>query len=203
MFLRVSNIEKNTLHSDLAKYHGLDMSESPIIMVHDMMKGLDFKFTGEITVEKLNEFINNWSRGPIEPYFKSENITNTNTSKIIKLTRKNFEEIVFNNENNFIINFYASWHWNSTKFSKIYKELFVKVKSRPNLKIAKIDISRNYINDFIEIEHLPTIMLFHKDNKTTPIEFDDDNTIENLIAFVDQNVNTTNSTDSSLIKNDL
>ena len=195
-------MEKNILHSDLAKYNGLDQNSFPIIMVHDMMKGLDFKFTGNYTLEKLNEFINNWSRGPIEPYFKSENINNSNSSKIIKLSRNNFEEIVFEREkdSHVMVNFYANWHLNSTKFKKIYKDFFGKVKSRPSLKIAKLDISKNYINDFIEIDHLPTIMLFHKDNKTIPIEFDDDKTIENLVAFIDQNIYSKNS---SSLKTDL
>ncbi len=197
-------MEKNPLHINMAEFNGFEKSDFPVIMIHDMVKGYDFKFTSNFTLEELNKFIFTWFRGPIKPFFKSENFNNTDSSLMIKLTRNNFEEVVFNVEkdNDVIVNFYADWNANSRNFSKIYEEFFEKTKNRTNFKVAKIDISKNYMNDFIDLESIPTIMLFPRENKTNPFEFDDERTVENLISFVNQNLNTTNTTNTTL-KTDL
>lgn len=200
-FIRVNKLENNSLHNDLAKFNGLNYNDLPIIMIHDMVKGYDFKFSSQLTLEELNKFITNWFRGPIQPYLKSEDYNNTNSSMMIKLTRNNFEEILFNEEkeNDVIVNFYADWDKKSKNFTEIYEKFFEIVKNRTNLKVAKIDISKNYLNDFIDIEEIPTIMLFPKENKTNPLEFDDVKTLDNLISFIDQNLNISNTT----VKSDL
>jgi len=130
-------MEKNPLHINIAQFNGFDSADFPVIMIHDMVKGYDFKFTSNFTIEELNKFIYSWFRGPIKPYFKSENFNNTDSSLIIKLTRNNFEEVVFNIEkdNDVIVNFYADWNENSRNFSKIYEEFFEKVKNRTNLSL--------------------------------------------------------------------
>ena len=202
-FISVTNIENDSLHSQLVQYNGLEKSQFPIILIHDMMKGYDFKFIGELTKESLNEFVIKWYRGPIEPYFKSESFNYTGSDEIIKLSRNNLEEVIFNLEkdNHVIVNFFASWHKNNTHFSKIYSEFFEKVKNTPDLKLSEIDISKNFINDFIDIDEIPTIMMFHRDNKSSPVEFDDQKTVKNLLAFVEQNINS--SQKNSSVKIDL
>ena len=50
-------MENNKLHSDLALFNGLDKSQFPLIIIHDLNKGTEYKFSGNFSLNEINQFV--------------------------------------------------------------------------------------------------------------------------------------------------
>lgn len=66
--------------------------------------------------------------GNLEAYMKSEPIPESNDAPVKVAVAKNFDEIVTNNEQDTLVEFYAPWCGHCKKLAPVYDELGEKVK---------------------------------------------------------------------------
>lgn len=64
----------------------------------------------EITGEALETMLNEFLDGKLEPQLKSQPIPETQDEPVFELVGKQFEEVVFDDEKDVFVEFYATWY---------------------------------------------------------------------------------------------
>lgn len=85
--------------------------------------GAKYKFTGEITVENLQTFISNFKDGKIERYLKSEEIPENNDKPVKIVVSKNFQDLVIDNDQDVLVEFYAPWCGHCKQLAPTYEKV--------------------------------------------------------------------------------
>lgn len=142
----------------------------------------------EFNVNTLKNFIELSVAGKYAGFKKSEPVPENNEGPVKIVVGKQFEEIVFDNTKDVLLEFYAPWCGHCQKLVPIYDELgqFYKDLKKDNIVIAKIDATANSYPESIPIRGFPTIMLFSANGKDTPISYEGDRTLEDLKTFVNK-----------------
>ena len=148
-------------------------------------KKFPIEFNGDRTVEKFVEFINS--------NIASSSNANTNsnvdndTEDALVLTDSNFESIVYNENLDVLVEFYAPWCGHCQQLAPAYKKLASDLKDYKNsVIIAKLDGTKNSIKG-ISVQGYPTIYLFKKNDKKNPIEYNGNRSVEDFKAFLKNN----------------
>ena len=85
--------------------------------------------------------------------------------------RKNFNEIVIDNDNDVLVEFYAPWCGHCKKLAPIWDELGAYYKEVSGITIAKMDSTANEV-DGVDIKGYPTLKFYPKGGKSSPIDYD-------------------------------
>jgi protein disulfide-isomerase A1 len=185
----------------LAEYIGVTEAHCPTLRIvlpnEDMKK---FNFEGEVTAESVKNFVEDWSAGRLKPFYKSEPIPETNNEPVKVLVGKNFNDLVINNDNHVLVEFYAPWCGHCKQLEPIYNELAKKLAHVKDLTIAKVDATANEIEG-TNIRGFPTLKFYKKGNKQSPIEYEGERNEEGFIEFFQQhgiNVNAKPTGDGEL-----
>lgn len=138
-----------------------------------------YRFSGDMTVEAITEFINSWRTGSIEKHLKSADVPASNDEPVKIVVGKNFDQVVTNNDKWVLLEFYAPWCGHCKTLAPIYDELAKKLSHMDNLVLAKIDATENEVPS-VSVQGFPTLKLFAPGKKDTPMDFDSDRTLEGL-----------------------
>lgn len=139
-----------------------------------------------LTYESIRSFIFKYTSGVLDPVSKSQPIPDpkTNADKAVKdVVGLNFRDVVLNSKTDVIVKFYATWCTYCKKFEPIYEEAAKAMKSAPVL-FAQVDAAENDVPEFISIQQYPTVALFPANNKSSPIYFRGQRSVDKLIEFV-------------------
>jgi protein disulfide isomerase len=115
-------------------------------------------------------------------YIRSEPIP-TDQGPVTILVGRNFEEIVFDDTKDVLVEFYAPWCGHCKKLAPIWDELAEIFKPVNDIVIAKIDATSNTLPRGINANSYPTILWFPKNNKL-PVVYSQTRTLENLKRYV-------------------
>ena len=192
----VTDIQEG-VQKKLAEYAGIKSSHLPTILIHDTRESeiKNYKISNEINIKSITKedilkFVNDWRNRKLNLYLKSEDIPastaiSTSSGPIVTIVGKTFKSIVYDNMfNDVLVQFYAPWDLESQKLIPIYEDLANKMKlANPSLIIAKIDATLNDVENH-KIEYYPTIKLYKKFHKYNPIEFEHENTFNDLVVFL-------------------
>ena len=138
---------------------------------------------GEITRESVLNFINDWESGKLRPHLKSEPIPETQSEDVYVLVGKSFTDIVMDPTKDVLVEFYAPWCGHCKKLTPIYEELAKNLKHNKNLVIAKMDATANE-SEAVSIQGFPTIKFWPAGKKDTPMDFNEDRTVEGFTKFL-------------------
>jgi protein disulfide-isomerase A1 len=151
-----------------------------------------YKMEKELNEENIMEFITDWENKKIKPYIKSSDVPKENNEDVFILVGKTFEKEVINNNKDVIVLFYSPLCKHLTQNCKEllqnYSDVAKKLKKlNPNLIMAKIDGIENEVES-IHISSFPKIKFFPGNKKNqTPIDYDGDNSVNDLIKFIKEN----------------
>lgn len=124
----------------------------------------------------------------LKKVLKSEPIPNNQNENVKVLVGRTFEKIVYDETKDVLVEFYAPWCHHCQQFEPTYRDLAEKVSSNPNIIIAKIDITKNEVEN-IAINSYPSLKLFPAKNKNQPIDFTGNRHIPILLEFLKANAN--------------
>jgi protein disulfide-isomerase A1 len=153
------------------------------IQVIDKQEKYPFDQKKKITSEAIEEFVESFHKGELEPTMKSDPIPETNNEPVVVVVGKSFETIALDKTKDVLVEFYAPWCGHCKKLAPIYESLAKKI-THDNIVIAKMDSTTNDAPG-VEIQGFPTIMLF-KAKTNEKISFNGDRTVEGFVSFLKQ-----------------
>ncbi len=189
------------LGSRLAEFLGVTAKdENSVRLIRFSQEGLAKFKLEDISEQSLHQFIDEWKNDKLQQYFKSENIPEDNSGPVKVVVGKNFENIVFDDTKDVLLEAYAPWCGHCKQFEPIYKELAENLSVFPNIVIAKMDGTANEHKSLL-IKGYPTIKLYKVGNKQNPIDFTGEKDINSLMNFLQKELERNLTIDPSVDEN--
>jgi protein disulfide-isomerase A1 len=182
---------KEGLETRLAEYVGVTAADLPSVRIHDTRVDLKkFNMEGDITEENVLKFVEDWQQGKLKAHLKSEEEPASQDEPVVVLVGKSFDRIVMDPTKDVLVEFYAPWCGHCKKLAPIYDEVAKNLAHNKNLIIAKMDSTANEV-DGVSIQGFPTIKFWPANNKSNPMDFNDERTVEGFTKFLQKHsVNT-------------
>ena len=115
----------------LAKLLLISNKDLPSIRLIDFNGGFRrYEYEGDFSIENVMEFVKNWRKGELKPYYSSQNIKQDEMTKKKEIVRRignaNFFENVIHAKRNVMVLFYTNWcsHCKKVKIFFILKQFF-------------------------------------------------------------------------------
>lgn len=121
--------------------------------------GLKFAYEGDFSAESLKEFGEKFVADKLEPYFKSEDVPETNDEAVKVVVGKSFESIVLDESKDVLLEVYAPWCGHCQTLEPEYSKLAELLKDVKSLVVAKMDGTKNE-HARIKVEGFPTVVFF-------------------------------------------
>ncbi|KAL1924693.1 uncharacterized protein VTP21DRAFT_4347 [Calcarisporiella thermophila] len=169
----------------------------PAFAIQNVSDSTKYPFDQEkaITTESIHDFVTRFSKGEIPPSIKSEPIPEKNDGPVTVVVAKEFEKIVYDQDKDVLVEFYAPWCGHCKRLEPTWSELGAKVRANPansKIVVAKMDATANDLpaNAGFEISGFPTIKLFKagkagKDKEI--VDYNDNRSLESLAKFLKDN----------------
>jgi protein disulfide-isomerase A1 len=176
------------LGASLSEFLGITPKDANTIRIikFDPNNLLKYKIDN-ITEESLEKFIDDWQNNRLSAYIKSESVPVNNSESVKVLVGDNFEELVLKSENWVLVEAYAPWCDHCKNLEPIYNELAIKLAHNSDITIAKIDATAND-HPALKLQGFPTIRLYKKGDKSNPVDFSGERTLEGLRSFLEKEV---------------
>ncbi|KAK7204280.1 thioredoxin-like domain-containing protein [Myxozyma melibiosi] len=163
----------------------------PAFVIQEIESNLKYVYdqATELTAEGLEEFLESYHAGSLSPKIKSQEAPEVQDGPVVIVTANTYDELVLDEDKDVLIEFYATWCGHCKRLAPIYEELGEIFWSDEALKskitVAKVDTPENDVPD--EIRGFPTIKLYPAGDKSNPIEYEGDRTLESLNDFIREN----------------
>lgn len=182
----------------------LNMKEQfPMFAIHNLTANLKYGLPqltdeeyAELTippvVEKadITKVITDFIDHKAEPIVQSEEIPTIQESNVFKLVGKTHDDIVYDNQKDVLVKYYAPWCGHCKRLAPIYEELADILATDKNAqdKIVIADID-DTVNDImgVEIPGYPTIVFYPAGKDAEPILFESARTVEAFLEFIKNN----------------
>ena len=117
----------------------------------DSMKKFQFPHNvKEVTLDHLKSFVQEFKSNKLSPFLKSEEIPADNSEPVKIVVGKNFKDIVLNENDDVLMEYYAPWCGHCKKLAPIWDQVAADFKDVPNLVLAKMDSTANEV-DGVEV----------------------------------------------------
>jgi len=176
---------------DHAKALNLNEVKWPAFVVQDLTKQLKYPYDQalDVTPEAVDAMLSDYVDDKLQPQLKSQPVPATQAESVFTLVGKQFEEVVFDDDKDVFIEFYASWCGHCKRLKPTWDSLadhYTAVKDR--ITIAKLEATENDLPPSVpfRVGGFPTLK-FKKAGSRSFIDYDGDRSLESLIAFVEEN----------------
>lgn len=134
-------------------------------------------------MENLEKFIKDLEEDNLEPYLKSEPIPESNDGPVKVAVGKNYDELVWKNDRDILIEFYAPWCGHCKKLTPIFEELGEKMKNE-KVDIIKMDATANDAPPNVDVRGFPTLYWIPKNNKESPQKYEGGRELDDFIKYI-------------------
>eukprot|EP01006_Ploeotia_vitrea_P031474 TRINITY_DN63803_c0_g2_i2.p1 TRINITY_DN63803_c0_g2~~TRINITY_DN63803_c0_g2_i2.p1 ORF type:complete len:480 (+),score=28.09 TRINITY_DN63803_c0_g2_i2:60-1499(+) len=173
-------------------YFGLTNDKLPALILAKMSDDAMQKFpypNAELTNDGVRSFLNDYFDGKLEPSLKSEDVQpDDQTTDVVTIRGKSFNDIVINNDKDVLVKFYAPWCGHCKKLAPVFDELGARMKNNENVVIAKMDSTANEINvPGVTVRGYPTLYFFKGNDKAHPVKYESGRESDDFVNFLKEN----------------
>ncbi|KAK7066384.1 hypothetical protein SK128_028156 [Halocaridina rubra] len=184
LFVTINTDEED--HSRILEFFGMKKDEIPglriIKLEEDMAKYKPDKY--DLSESGLTNFVQSFLDGKLKQHLLSEDLPEDWDKEPVKvLVASNFDEVVFNKENDVLVEFYAPWCGHCKQLAPIYDQLGEKYKDHETIIISKMDATANEL-EHTKIQSFPTLKLYKKETNEV-VEYNGERTLEGLSKFME------------------
>lgn len=177
--------------SKVMEYFGFKSTDLPAFVLADMSgEGQMKKFIYEGKFEKaeITTFVEDFLSNKLKVVLKSEKVLPEDTAGPVKVVKgDSFNDIVINNKNDVLVEFYAPWCGHCKKLAPTWDELGEQMKDVDSVTIAKCDATANEFDvEGLNIKGFPTIYFFKGDDKK-PQQYNEGRELEDFVEFLETN----------------
>ncbi|KAF9595803.1 hypothetical protein IFM89_004741 [Coptis chinensis] len=167
----------------VSEYFGV--SDSPKVLAYtgndDAKK---FVLDGEVTLDSVKAFGENFLEDKLKPFFKSDPIPEINDEDVKIVVGNNFDDIVLDESKDVLLEIYAPWCGHCQALEPTYNKLAKHLRGIESVVIAKMDGTTNE-HPRAKADGFPTLLFFPAGNKSfDPIAVDTDRTVVALYKFI-------------------
>ncbi|GMI97009.1 PROTEIN DISULFIDE ISOMERASE 2, ARABIDOPSIS THALIANA PROTEIN DISULFIDE ISOMERASE 2, PDI-like 1-4 [Hibiscus trionum] len=168
----------------VADYFGVTGDGPKILAFTGNEDSRKFFFDGELTVDKIKAFGEDFLEEKLKPFYKSDPIPETNDGDVKIVVGNNFDEIVLDESKDVLLEIYAPWCGHCQSLEPTYNKLAKHLRGIDSLVIAKMDGTTNE-HPRAKSDGFPTIVFFPAGNKSfDPITVDTDRTVVAFYKFL-------------------
>ena len=169
------------------------VTDLPTVRIYDTKKGMNayYVMNGIINEDNVMKFVDDFEKGKLELGRKSEEIIKNEEGKVYNIVGKSFENDVINNDMNVLVLFYNEYIEDGKKSVFIYDEIFNEYKNilkKYNLRIGKIDMSKNEVSLKKSLIKYPTVRFYLKGNKEIGDEYEGEFKKNGVIKFINSHL---------------
>ncbi|KAL5082360.1 hypothetical protein RYX36_010781 [Vicia faba] len=170
----------------VSEYFGISGTAPKVLAYTGNDDGKKFVFDGEVTVDKIKAFGEDFLEDKLKPFFKSDPIPESNDGDVKIVVGNNFDEIVLDESKDVLLEIYAPWCGHCQHLEPIYNKLAKHLRSVDSLVIAKMDGTTNE-HPRAKSDGFPTLLFFPAGNKSfDPITVEEDRTVVAFYKFLKQ-----------------
>ncbi|KAI7735975.1 hypothetical protein M8C21_022387 [Ambrosia artemisiifolia] len=170
----------------VAEYFGIDGDAPRVIAFTGNEDSRKFFLDGELTLNSIKSFGENFLQDNLKPFYKSDPIPETNDGDVKIVVGNNFDEIVLDESKDVLLEIYASWCGHCQALEPTYNKLAKHLRGIDSLVIAKMDGTTNE-HPRAKSDGYPTLLFFPAGNKSfDPITVETDRTVKAFYKFLKQ-----------------
>nr|XP_004487116.1 protein disulfide isomerase-like 1-4 [Cicer arietinum] len=170
----------------VSEYFGVSGSDTKVLAYTGNDDGRKFVLEGEVTVDKIKAFGEDFLEDKLKPFFKSEPVPENNDGDVKIVVGNNFDEIVLDESKDVLLEIYAPWCGHCQHLEPIYNKLAKHLRSIDSLVIAKMDGTQNE-HPRAKADGFPTLLFFPAGNKSfDPITVETDRSVVAFYKFLKQ-----------------
>lgn len=148
----------------LAEFIGVDDRHLPTLRLldpRDMKKYVYGEDPDQITTDSLTKFVEEFKKGMLTPFMRSQEIPTSSLDNVRTLVGKNFKQEVMDSDKDVVVFFLTPWCMQCKKLATGWKQLASELKDVKDFVVAKIDTSTNEIEN-LDLRTYPAIKLYLK-----------------------------------------
>ncbi|KAI3411386.1 Protein disulfide-isomerase [Psidium guajava] len=168
----------------VSDYFGVSGSGPKVLGYTGNDDGRKFFLEGEVTLDNIKAFAEDFLEEKLKPFYKSDPIPETNDGDVKIVVGNNFDEIVLDESKDVLLEIYAPWCGHCQSLEPTYNKLAKHLRGIDTLIIAKMDGTTNE-HPRAKADGFPTLLFFPAGNKSfDPITVDSDRTVVALYKFL-------------------
>ena len=154
----------------------------PVVCAQDT-KNNKFVMEGGLSMDALQEFVEDCTADKLEPYLKSEPMPQTNDGPVAVAVSKKLDNVVTNNGKDTLIEFYAPSCGHCMKLAPIFDELGIKMEDE-DVAIVKMDATANDVPSAFEVRGFPTLFWLPRDGKSEPQLYEGGRELNDFVRYL-------------------
>ncbi|KAK8550936.1 hypothetical protein V6N12_039615 [Hibiscus sabdariffa] len=173
----------------VANFFGVS-GDGPRILAYCGIDARKFAMDGDVTLDNIKAFAEDFLEDRLKPYYKSGPIPETNDEDVKVVVANSFDEIVLDESKDVLLEIYAPWCAHCRSLEPIYKKLAKHLKGIDSLVIAKMDGTTNE-HPRAKKAGFPTILFFPAGNKSSdPIKVNAERSVVAYYKFLKKHAST-------------
>lgn len=141
----------------------------------------------DLSIEGINEAIDDFKLNKLEPHYKSEEIPENDTAAVKTIVGKNFKKMILDTQDYVLLNTYAPWCHHCKNLDPVLEELAKRLLKHDDLLLSKMDATANEYPG-LTVRGYPTLF-FYKPGKKKPIIFESERTFDGILEFLEEEMN--------------
>ncbi|EPS66718.1 hypothetical protein M569_08058, partial [Genlisea aurea] len=177
-------IDNEEVGKPVADYFGVTGDDPKILGYEGGDDTRKYILDGDLTLEKIKTFGENFLENNLVPFYRSDPIPETNDGAVKIVVGNNFDEIVLDDSKDVLLEIYAPWCSHCQALEPKYAKLAQHLRGVDSLVIAKMDGTTNE-HPRIKADGFPTILFFPAGKKSSdPITVETERTAVELYKFL-------------------